>query len=355
MRRLRVAAIPAVFVFLASCAKDAPQDALSPDGPIADKIHNLFVPVFAVAAVVFVLVQGLIIATVIRHRHRPGRPDPIQVHGNTKLEFGWTVIPALLLVGVAFPTVFTIFDIAREPKGDVLPVEVYGHMWWWEYRYPTLGVVHGQRAAHPDRPAHPAGPAHDRARHPGGQGAGVRPGGHPQLLGPQAGRQAGRRARPGQQADDLGQQGRHLPRPVRRVLQPVPRQHAAQGRQPRRRSSSTSGSRTRRSRSRSRPAATPRPASSSSRARAAASAATPLGGVEGAVARVGPNLTHLMARTTFAGAIFPLNTRKPREPEEVGRRPVGHEADAARTGHRDAEDPACRTTRSTSSWPSWRR
>ena len=51
------------------------------------------------------LVQGLIIATVIKHRHRPGRPDPIQVHGNTKLEFGWTVVPALLLVGVAFPTV----------------------------------------------------------------------------------------------------------------------------------------------------------------------------------------------------------------------------------------------------------
>jgi cytochrome c oxidase subunit 2 len=140
VRRLGVAAIPAVFVFLASCASDAPQDTLKPEGPIAHKIDNLILPVFGVAAVVFVLVQGLIIASVIRHRHRPGRPDPIQVHGNTKLEFGWTVIPAVLLVGVAFPTVFTIFDVAREPKGDVLPVEVYGHMWWWEYRYPTLNI-----------------------------------------------------------------------------------------------------------------------------------------------------------------------------------------------------------------------
>jgi len=140
VRRLGVAALPAVFVFLASCASDAPQDTLKPDGPIAHKEGNLFLFVFVIAAVVFFLVQGLIIATVVRHRHRPGRPDPIQVHGNTKLEFGWTVVPALLLVGVAFPTVFTIFDIAKEPKKNVLPVEVYGHLWWWEYKYPTLGI-----------------------------------------------------------------------------------------------------------------------------------------------------------------------------------------------------------------------
>jgi cytochrome c oxidase subunit II len=144
VRRLRVAAIPAVFVFLASCASNAPQDTLDPDGPIARKQDHLFLFVFAIATVVVFLVMGLIAATVIRHRHRPGRPDPIQVHGNTKLEFGWTVVPALLLIGVAFPTVFTIFDLAKEPTKNVLPVEVYGHMWWWEYRYPTLLKADGQ-------------------------------------------------------------------------------------------------------------------------------------------------------------------------------------------------------------------
>jgi cytochrome c oxidase subunit 2 len=141
LRRLKVAAIPAVFFVLASCASNAPQDTLSPDGPIAEKQNNLYLFVFVIAAIVFFLVQGLVILTVVRHRHRPGRPDPIQVHGNTKLEFGWTAVPALLLVGVAFPTVFTIFDLAKEPKKNVLPVEVYGHMWWWEYKYPTLGIT----------------------------------------------------------------------------------------------------------------------------------------------------------------------------------------------------------------------
>ena len=171
LRRLRVAAIPAVFFMLASCAQDAPQDTFNVDGPIAEKIDRLQVPVFLVAGLVFVLVQGLIIATIIRHRHRPGRPDPIQVHGNTKLEFGWTVVPALLLVGVAFPTVFTIFDIAKEPTKNVLPVEVYGHLWWWEYRYPTLGSLDRQRAAHPDEHRRPAEPPLDRAR-PAGRAEG---------------------------------------------------------------------------------------------------------------------------------------------------------------------------------------
>jgi cytochrome c oxidase subunit 2 len=135
-----VAAVPVVFVFLTSCASDAKQDVFKPQGPIARKIDHLQRPVFVIAGLVFLLVQGLIVATIVKHRHRPGRPEPIQVHGNTKLEIGWTVLPALLLVGVAFPTVFTIFDLAKEPTTNVLPVDVYGHMWWWEYRYPTLGI-----------------------------------------------------------------------------------------------------------------------------------------------------------------------------------------------------------------------
>ena len=141
-RRLRVLRVLAVLgavgalLLLAGCAGDAPQDTLQPEGPIARKQDGLFNPIFYLAVVpVFVLVQGLVIATVIRHRHRPGRPDPVQVHGNTRLEIGWTAAPALVLLFAAVPTINTIFDIAREPAG-ALEVEVYGHLWWWEYIYP---------------------------------------------------------------------------------------------------------------------------------------------------------------------------------------------------------------------------
>jgi cytochrome c oxidase subunit 2 len=136
LRLLAVLAVVGVFLLLAGCAGNAPQDALKPEGPIARKQDHLFKPIFYAAVIpVFVLVQGLVIATVIRHRHRPGRPDPVQVHGNTKLEIGWTAAPALILLLTAVPTINTIFDIAREPK-DPLRVEVYGHLWWWEYIYP---------------------------------------------------------------------------------------------------------------------------------------------------------------------------------------------------------------------------
>jgi cytochrome c oxidase subunit 2 len=63
------------------------------------------------------------------------------VHGNTKLEFGWTVVPFLLLVGVGVFTVATLVDLDRAPKGDVVNVKVIGHQWWWEYQYPDYKVT----------------------------------------------------------------------------------------------------------------------------------------------------------------------------------------------------------------------
>ena len=136
LRLVAVLAGAGALLLLAGCAGDAPQDTLKPEGPVARQQNNLFKPIFYLAVVpIFVLVQGLVIATVIRHRHRPGRPDPVQVHGNTKLEIGWTAAPALILLFAAVPTINTIFDIAREPT-DPLEVDVYGHMWWWEYIYP---------------------------------------------------------------------------------------------------------------------------------------------------------------------------------------------------------------------------
>ncbi|MGH8937316.1 MAG: cytochrome c oxidase subunit II, partial [Acidimicrobiia bacterium] len=61
------------------------------------------------------------------------------VHGSPKLEVVWTIIPALILAVVAVPTVRAIFDLT-ECGDDVMTVEVIGHQWWFEYRYPDLGI-----------------------------------------------------------------------------------------------------------------------------------------------------------------------------------------------------------------------
>lgn len=139
-RRLftRIALGAVLALVLAACG-EAPQTALDPQGEYARKPDDLFRYVMWIALVVFLLVQGLIIYAVVRFRQRPNDPTlPVQVHGNTKLEIFWTLIPALILAGIAVPTVRTVFELADEPDGAV-NIEVIGHRWWWEYRYPDHG------------------------------------------------------------------------------------------------------------------------------------------------------------------------------------------------------------------------
>jgi cytochrome c oxidase subunit II len=130
-----------LLLLLSACASDAPQDTLDPAGPIARKIDNLVNPVFIVAAVVFVLVEFGVLYLVLKFRQRKDDdPDelPGQTHGNTKLEIGWTVLPALLLGFVSFATLATLFDI-NDTKDDGLTVQVTGQQWWWEFTYDTDG------------------------------------------------------------------------------------------------------------------------------------------------------------------------------------------------------------------------
>jgi cytochrome c oxidase subunit 2 len=124
-------------LIVAGCASNAPQDTLQSEGPNANRELGLFQLVFWVAVGVFVLVQSLVIIAIVRFRRRDGdgERDPVQVHGNTRLELGWTIAPALILLVLAFPSVATIFDLARDPKDDPLDVTLVARQFWWEYRY----------------------------------------------------------------------------------------------------------------------------------------------------------------------------------------------------------------------------
>lgn len=126
---------------LAACGEGLPQDSLDPAGPIAERIDRLLMPVLWVAALILVFVLLVIVVAIGRFRHRPGRPEPRQIHGNTRLEVAWTIAPAILLAVVAVPTIKTIGDLAKEPAGNALQVRVLAHQWWWEYRYEDLNLV----------------------------------------------------------------------------------------------------------------------------------------------------------------------------------------------------------------------
>jgi cytochrome c oxidase subunit 2 len=133
----RAALMTLLVLALAACG-DAPQNVLDPQGPASQKPDDLFKIVLIIALVVFLIVQGLIVYAVVKYRDNGDDELPKQVHGNTKLELVWTIVPALILAVIAVPTVKTVFDLAETPD-DAMVVEVIGHRWWWEYQYPGVG------------------------------------------------------------------------------------------------------------------------------------------------------------------------------------------------------------------------
>jgi cytochrome c oxidase subunit 2 len=159
-RRAAVAAAGVLAVVLAGCTDngaDHDQNSLEPKGDVAQKIMNLFVPFFWVAVVIGVLVLGAVLYVALRFRAREGHDDnPVQLHGSTPLEVGWTIVPALVLAVMAVPTVATIFDVAAKPEGDdVVNITVTGKQWWWEYEYTDDGFITANEMHIPvDRPVH---------------------------------------------------------------------------------------------------------------------------------------------------------------------------------------------------------
>ncbi len=107
-------------------------------------IRDLTWLLLAICAVIFVAVTYLLVHVIIRFRASRAADDrePPQVYGSQAIEVAWTVIPLLIVVVLFLATARTIFEIERAPlAGEALRVTVVGHQWWWEFRYPDLGVV----------------------------------------------------------------------------------------------------------------------------------------------------------------------------------------------------------------------
>lgn len=132
-----------------ACAGDYPQSTLDPLSDFAGRVDGLFRNIFWWAVVVFVVVEGVLLYAAFRFREKgegegDARPEP--VHGHTKLEIGWTLAPALILVAIAIPTVQTLFLLDNPPEEEGLVIEVTGKQWWWEFRYPELEIVTANEA-----------------------------------------------------------------------------------------------------------------------------------------------------------------------------------------------------------------
>jgi cytochrome c oxidase subunit 2 len=116
----------------------------APEGTPARSIFGLSMLVLGICAAIFLTVAGLLTYILIRYRFRRGHTvqEPPQIYGSNQVELSWTVIPVLIIVVLFLATTRVIYvtEHASRPK-TALDVTVIGHQYWWEYRYPRLGIV----------------------------------------------------------------------------------------------------------------------------------------------------------------------------------------------------------------------
>lgn len=108
--------------------------------PQGASIVSLFVLALVPSALILAIVVGVIAIVLVRHRDRPGAPEPAQIEGHRTLEIAWTAIPLLVLAVFFALMLRTMQTVEAEPE-SALRVQVTGHQWWWEFRYPDLGIV----------------------------------------------------------------------------------------------------------------------------------------------------------------------------------------------------------------------
>jgi cytochrome c oxidase subunit II len=130
-----------------------------PQSTPADEIHTLALFVLAVTGIIFVAVFWLLAYAVIKFRKRADDDggEPPQVYGSNPLELAWTVIPVLIVIVLFLATARVIHAIEDAPKpAGAIEVIAIGHQFWWEFRYPKLGVVTANELHVPvSDPAHP--------------------------------------------------------------------------------------------------------------------------------------------------------------------------------------------------------
>ncbi|SDQ63813.1 cytochrome c oxidase subunit II [Virgibacillus salinus] len=122
---------------LSACGKDN-LTALVPKGYGAESSMDLIIISTVVMLFVFAVVMLIYVAVLLRYRKKKGQEDfiPKQVEGNKTLETIWTVIPIILLIIIAVPTVTATFDLAdNSGSKDGLNIQVTGNQYWWHFNY----------------------------------------------------------------------------------------------------------------------------------------------------------------------------------------------------------------------------
>jgi cytochrome c oxidase subunit 2 len=120
---------------------DSPMTTVRPRSDFGRWIDEIFMLISWTTLVIFIAVEGALLYCCWRFRDRPGAPIPKQVHGHNLLEISWTVAFAVVLLIIGIPTIRIIFRTQEAPAATDLRVDVGGHQWWWEFKYPDYKIT----------------------------------------------------------------------------------------------------------------------------------------------------------------------------------------------------------------------
>jgi cytochrome c oxidase subunit 2 len=137
----------------------SPTNIFAPAATPAHSIFNLSLFVLAVTATIFAVVFMLLLYSVVKFRKRADDDghEPPQVYGSNQVEVAWTVIPILIVLALFMAATRVLADIQKAVRpAKAVDIIAIGHQFWWEYRYPGLGIVTANELHVPaSDPAHP--------------------------------------------------------------------------------------------------------------------------------------------------------------------------------------------------------
>ena len=151
--------LPASLCFGAPANPSQIPNIFRPESTPANSIYGLSLLVLSITGFIFVIVFSLLVYSIAKYRRRgadDGR-EPPQVYGSNQVELAWTVIPVLIVLVLFLATARVIHSIQDAPKpSGAIEVIAIGHQFWWEFRYPALGVVTANELHVPvSNPSHP--------------------------------------------------------------------------------------------------------------------------------------------------------------------------------------------------------
>ena len=163
-RATGIALLLAGVLLAAGLCTATPQDSsvpsiFDPRSTPADSIRHLSFFVLGVTGLIFLVVFSLLLYAVVKFRSRAADTncEPAQVYGSAQIELAWTIIPILIVVVLFLATARVIHAIQDAPKpAEAVEVTAIGHQFWWEFRYPRLGIVTANELHVPvSDPSHP--------------------------------------------------------------------------------------------------------------------------------------------------------------------------------------------------------